>query len=217
VRRILLALGSLALVAMMGLSLVGPNAGAQEPASAGTESQTTEPRESLNDAYLATLAEKLGISTDELQSAIDATNRELGRGDGLLGGDGFMGGKGPRGGRDGNRDGGRGGMREHSGGAFMRGLDFSDAAAFLGITEEELETELQTSTFLEIAKNHGKTTDDVRAFLIAQVTAIIDERLQAAENAPAGAESAEPAGGTNSIPEATEVPSAPALTPTTTA
>jgi hypothetical protein len=40
-----------------------------------------------------------------------------------------------------------------------------------------LKTELKTGTLLHIAKNHGKTIDDVRAFLIQQATAHIDERL----------------------------------------
>ena len=107
--------------------------------------------------------------------------------------------------------GGRGGY------SIVRGVDVADAAAFLGITEEELKDQIDGSTFLQIAEANGKTTEDVRAFLIQQATAQIDERLQAASVAPAGAETAEPATGGTSISEATEVPTAPAMTPTATA
>ena len=69
------------------------------------------------------------------------------------------------------------------------------AAAFLGITEDELKAELDGSAFLEVAEANGKTIDDVRAFLIQQATDQIDERLQAASDAPAGSDSAEPGRG----------------------
>ena len=102
-------------------------------------------------------------------------------------------------------------------GSILRGIDLADAATFLAITEDELKTELETGTFLDIATSHGKTTDEVRAFLIEQATADIDERLQAAESAPASDSTAEPATGGSSISDATEVPTTPALTPTATA
>ncbi|MEZ4507642.1 MAG: hypothetical protein R2848_17755 [Thermomicrobiales bacterium] len=96
----------------------------------------------------------------------------------------------------------------------LRGVDMADAAIFLGITEDELRTELDGSTFLAVALAHGKTNDDVRAFLIQQATEQIDERLQAAADAAASAEAAdEPAAESTTISEATEVPAAPALTP----
>jgi hypothetical protein len=53
--------------------------------------------------------------------------------------------------------------------------------------------------------------------LIQQATEDIDERLQAAETAPASGSATEPASESSSISEATEVPAAPTLTPTATA
>ena len=231
-KRIFLAIGSLALVAMLGLSLIGQNADAQDTAtpeagsSTTTESQTTETKESNKDAYLAALAANLGVTTEELQAAIDATNTELGFEGRISIGGWHQGGSGssgdfnrPSGGNDGNRGGnGPGGMGGNNGDSFLRGIDLAGAATFLGITEDELKTELETGSFLEIAETHGKTIDDIRAFLIQQATDQIDERLQAASDAPAGDEATEkPAEESTTISEATEVPTAPALTPTATA
>jgi hypothetical protein len=53
--------------------------------------------------------------------------------------------------------------------------------------------------------------------LIQQATEDIDERLQAAETAPASGSATEPASESSSISEAPEVPAAPTLTPTATA
>ena len=230
-KRILLALGSLALVAMLGLSQVGQGAEAQDTAtpeaggSTTTEGQTTENKDSAKDAYLAALAAHLGVTTEELQAAIDATSTELGVEGRISIRGSHQGGSGaygdfnrPSGANDGNRGGnGPGGMGGNNGGSFLRGVDSADAAAFLGITEDELKTELETGSLLEIAETHGKTIDDIRAFLIQQATDQIDERLQAASDAPAGSDSAEPAEENTTISEATEVPAAPALTPTATA
>lgn len=237
-KRISLAIGSLALVALLGVTMVGRSVvDAQDTATpdtsgtpaAGSSSDST--RESVKDTYLATLAEKLGVTTEQLQTAIDETNTELG----VDGGFGSMGGgrgfhRGGNGGpgwggpnnADTDKDEDQNGnapanMPGKSGGSILRGIDLADAATFIGITEDELKTELETGTFLDIATSHGKTTDEVRAFLIEQATADIDERLQAAESAPASDSTTEPATGGSSISDATEVPTTPALTPTATA
>jgi hypothetical protein len=219
----------LVVVALLGITLVGRSAvDAQDtatPDASGTPAvggSTETDKESAKATYLATLAEKLGITTEELQTAIDAAND-------VLGADGWFGGVGGH--RDSNRGGNSGpGSDENDSqyggapgntpgkrGSVLRGVDPAEAATFLGITEDELKTELKTSAFLQIAENHGKTTDDVRAFLILQATAQIDERLQAAETAPASDSATEPAEENTSISDATEVPAAPTLTPTATA
>ncbi len=226
-KRVYLAIGSLALVALLGITLVGRSAvDAQDtatPDASGTPAVggTTETdKESAKDIYLAALAEKLGVTTEQLQTAIDETNDELGVDGGFGGG---MGGHrdSHRGGNGGPGSGENGGVPGNtpgkSGGSVLRGVDLAEAATFLGITEDELQTELKTGAFLAIAENHGKTTDDVRAFLILQATAQIDERLQAAETAPASDSATAPAEGNTSISDATEVPTAPILTPTATA
>lgn len=205
-KRVHLAIGSLALVALLGIAMVGRSAvDAQSnatPDASGTPaaggSTSTDDKESMKDTYLATLAEKLGITTEELQTAIDATNTELGV-------DGMM--PGGMGGRTGMHRSGDNGFPGRGGPShgIVRTFDFAAAATFLGITEDQLKTELRGSTFLDVATAHGKTTDEVRAFLIAQATVAIDERLQEAESdAPASS-------------DATEVPAAPAITPTATA
>lgn len=237
-KRIFLAIGSLALVAMLGLSLIDAGVDAQDTATpaagdTATGGETTE-KESAKDAYLAALAANLGITTDELEAAIDATNTELDvNGHISVGGSQQeMPGKPgdsnrPSGGHDGNRggngpsnNGSNSGMGGGSGRSILRGVTTADAAAFLGITEDELKTELDGSDFLAVALAHGKTNDEVRAFLIEQATAQIDERLQAAADAEASADATDvPAAESTStsISEVTEVPTAPTMTPTATA
>ncbi len=216
-KRIVLAVGSLALVALLGVTMIGRSGvGAQDAGllgtpAAGSSSDSDTTRESMKDAYLAALAEKLGVTTEQLQTAIDETNTELG----VETGSGAMGGQrdSHRGGRDDNGSGNGPGR----GGNMFRGVDLAAAATFLGITEDELKTELKTSAFLKVAEAHGKTIDDVRAFLIEQATEEIDARLQAAETAPASDSATEPADENSSISDTTEVPAAPTLTPTATA
>jgi hypothetical protein len=200
VKHVLLAIGSLALVALLGVTMVGRSGvDAQTdatPDASGTTAvggTTGEEKESTRDAWLAALAAKLGVTPEELQTAIEETNDELGV-SGLLPGGGH------RGAPDGDGP-GRGGPGRAS--IILRNADLADVAAFLGITEDQLETELEDSTFLEVAEAHGKTTEEVRAFLIEQATAAIDERLQ------------EAAEDTSASSDAIEVPPAPA-TPTAT-
>lgn len=221
-KRMFLAIGSLTLVALLGITLIGrsgvvaqsPDTAATPAAGSSSDSNTTW--ESMNDTYLATLAEKLGVTTEQLQTAIDETNAELGI-DGSFGGGMGWHGESHHGGMYGGR--GAGGPANMPGktGGMLRGIDLAEAATFLGVTEDELKTELRTSAFLQIAENHGKTIDDVRAFLIQQATEQIDERLQEAGTAPASDSATEPAEENSSISDATEVPAAPSLTPTATA
>jgi hypothetical protein len=221
VKRTRLAIGSLALVALLGVAMIGRSgAGAQTPDTSGTptagsasDSDSDSTRVSIKDAYLATLAEKLGVTTEQLQTAIDETIKELDV-------DGWAG-SGMGGHRDshrgGNQAGGPANLPEKNGGGMLRGIDIAEAATFLGITEDELKTELKASAFLKVAEAHGKTVDDVRAFLIQQATEQIDERLQEAETAPASDSATEPAEENSSISDATEVPAAPTLAPAATA
>jgi hypothetical protein len=134
VNRIFLAIGSLALVALLGVTIAGlPGAEAQTEATPDTSgtpavggSTTNEGKESMRDAYLAALAEKLGVTTEELQTAIEETNDELGV-------SGMMPGGGHRDAPGGNRP-GRGGPGHGS--LVLRSTDLTDVAAFLGITED---------------------------------------------------------------------------------
>lgn len=174
-KRILLTIGSLALVAMLGATMIGRSpVDAQNPATpaSGASGATLQPK---RDAWLATLAENLGITTDQLQTAIEQTNQELGMGGMMTG----------RGDREGHRGSGRSGEHGAMSG-IMRGKNAAAAATFLGMTEDELRTELQSGkTFLDVAADHGRTTDEVRAFLMQQAAVAIDTYLQNAEAGPA--------------------------------
>lgn len=213
-KRLLLAFGSFALVALLGVTMIGRiDVDAQDsatpatsatPAVGGSEDKETL-RERARDTYMATLAEKLGVSQEELEAAIAATNEELGV-EGMAGrGDMMPGRMGGRGGMD-DDHGSDSGMKEGPTRAGLMRVDPAAAAAFVGMTEDELKAEIAGGeTFVEVALETGKTTDEVRAFLIEQATAAIDERLQevtADDSATSGD---------------TEVPASPASTPTATA
>ncbi len=185
--RYLKAISGVGLVALLGITLVIGVVDAQtSPPGAGTS--VTGEKTSKREQFLNTLAGNLGVPVETLQSAFQQTVDEVGFRSGPFGGFRF--------GIMDRIDERRGWMLEH--------MDLSDGAAFLGITEDELRAELQSGKSpLEIAEEHGKTIEDIRAFLIQQATDRIDERLQAASDAPAGSDSA-------------EVPPAPALTPAAT-
>src|SRR5215212_2917400 len=74
------AIGSLGLVALLGITVLANTALAQNGTPAGTADITSK-----KDTFLTTLAGKLGVSTDSLQSAIEQTTDELGYGPGRFG------------------------------------------------------------------------------------------------------------------------------------
>ncbi len=193
--RYLKSIGGVGLVALLGVTMVTSVVNAQTNGSPGTA--VSSEKTSKRDQFLSALASNLDVSVETLQGAFQQTVDEVGFGPG------------PFGGRF------RGMIQDRIDDRHERvieHIDLSDGAAFLGITEDELRAELQSGkTPLEIAEEHGKTIDEIRAFLIQQATARIDERLQAASDAPAGSDSADPAEEGTTISEATEVPAAPAL------
>jgi hypothetical protein len=163
-KRILMAVSGLALVALLGVTVVNGVVDAQTPTG----------ETSKRDEYIDALAARLGVPPDTLETAVDQTTDELGFGPGRLGG--WL----------------RERFQQHRDNVHDRIIerrDLSEAAAFLGISGDELKTELQADkTFLEIAQEHGKTTDQVRDFLIQRATEAIDARLNAAsDDATSGA------------------------------
>ncbi len=195
--RYLKSIGGIGLVALLGVTMINGVVDAQTNSTPGTGTAVTGEQTSKRDQFLSTLASNLGVSVETLQGAFQQTVEEVGPGrfGGMI------------------RD-----RMDHRRERVIENIDLADAAVFLGITEDELRTELQSgNTPLEIAKAHGKTQAEIRTFLIQQATERIDARLQAATDAAAGAETTEPASGSTSISEATEVPAAPAITPTATA
>lgn len=162
--RHLKSIAGVGLVALLGVTMVGGVVDAQTNATPGSDTTVTGDKTSKRDQFLTTLAGNLGVSVDELQSAFRQTVDEVGVG--------------PFGGRfkgliqdriDDRRE------------RILERIDLSEGAAFIGITEDELRAELQSGKSpIEIAEAHGKTPDQIRAFLIQQATERIDARLAAA-------------------------------------
>lgn len=159
-KRIFLAIGSLGLVALLGITTVGGVVRAQTATpSGGTATIATK-----KDQFLSALAGKLGVSTDTLQTAIAQTTDELGFGPGRF----------AERVRERIQD-----RIETRRDRVLDRADLTQAASFLGVTEDQLKTELQGGkTFIDVARDHGKTDDQIRTFLVQRATEKIDERLQ---------------------------------------
>ena len=161
--RYLKSIGGVGLVALLGVTMVSGVVDAQNNGTPGAGTSVSGEKTSKRDQFLTTLADNLGVSVESLQTAFGQTVDEVGFGPGPFGGR-F------RGMIQDRIDERRERIIEH--------IDLSDGAAFLGITEDELRAELQSGKSpLEIAEEHGKTQDEIRAFLIEQATEQIDARL----------------------------------------
>jgi hypothetical protein len=171
-KRFLLGIGSLGLVALLGITTVGGAVRAQT----ATPSDGTTTISMKKDQFLNTLAGKLGVSTDQLQTALAQTTDELGFGPGSF--------------AERVRERIQDRLETHRDRVLDR-RDLTQAADFLGIPEDQLRAELQGGkTFIEVARAHGKTDDQIRAFLIERATAAIDDHLETATDgsgAPTGA------------------------------
>ncbi len=106
-------------------------------------------------AFLAALAKRLGISTDQLQQAMTAARTDLG-----LPPDRGIGPGGPSGGR-------RGGL----------GPNLDTAAQFLGISTDQLRQELSGSTLAAVAQAHGKSAADLATALKNAANQRIDQEV----------------------------------------
>lgn len=147
------------------------------------------------EAYLEKLAANLGVDVQKLKDAIKTTNLQTldekvadgsipqDKADDLRSriesGDAFFFGIGGHGGPGGER-GGRG-----FGGPGM-GMDQAALATFLGIDGATLRTELQTKSLATVAADHGKSRDELKAFLTdgvktALAQAVTDGKLTQAQ------------------------------------
>ncbi len=174
----LLGAAPLAVASIVGGGIVF--AGSDNPVTGALSAITAQQSTATND-YVTELAKNLGVSEQSLRDAIKKTDlsfldkavaegkltREradeirvkIESGEKSFAGlHGFeRGGKGGPGGGHGGPDGA--GM--HAGGA--------DLAAFLGITEDALRTEMTSGkTLAQVAETHGKTRDQLKAFLTAE-------------------------------------------------
>lgn len=145
----------------------------------------TPTTQTLARTFLSKLAAKLGVSQDKLQQDIVSTEKEMvdeaqqagkltqqqadnlkqriDESQGILG---F----------------GRGGMMRGQGWSrgVMKGFGLGtvDIAGFLGITPQQLETELESGKSLaQVAEAHGKTRDQLKTYIHDQVKAKLDQAV----------------------------------------
>jgi AraC-like DNA-binding protein len=132
IRRVALAGGA---VLVLGGAAVGIAAAQAQPASPNTNQQSAYQK------FIDALAQRLGVSSQTLQNDITQARQDAG----LPATGGFPfgpGGRGPRGG-------------------FEPGLDFNAAAQAIGITPQQLRTELPGKSLAQVAQAHGKSATDV--------------------------------------------------------
>lgn len=189
--RALAAAGVLTVAGAAGLTAVAVNAQQPTPTPStgtATPSARQQERQAQADAYLARLAQNLGVSVDQLKNALKQTalqqvdaalaagdltaeqaqaiRERINAGSGAFFGPGFG-----RGGPDG--PGGHGGRGGHA------GASHEEIATFLGITAEQLRTELNGKSLAQVAQAHGKTRDALIQFLVQQATTRINAEVTA--------------------------------------
>lgn len=191
--RSLAAAGVLTVAGAAGLTAVAVNAQQPPPtptqsAGTGTPSAGQQQRQARADAYLARLAQNLGVSVDQLRNALRQTALQevdaavaagnltatqaqeirdrINSGSGTFFGPGFG-----RGGPD-----GPGGHRERG---FMIGASDEALATFLGITTDQLRMALNGQSLAQVAQANGKTRDALIQFLVQQATTRINAEVTA--------------------------------------
>ena len=132
---------ALVAVAVLGGAAVGIAAAQAQPATpAAGQAQTGYQK------FIDALAKRLNITSANLETAIGQARTDAGL---PAGGQGFPGTRGKGG------PGGRGGF----------GLDLNAAATAIGITPQQLRTELPGKSLAQVAQAHGKTAADVATAL----------------------------------------------------
>jgi hypothetical protein len=159
VGRVAIAAGA---VLVLGGSAVGIAAAQSQPASS-----TPTPYQKFIDA----LAQKLGVSSQDLQTDISQARQEAG-----LPANGYFPG-GPRG-RGPGGPGRPGGPGQPGGpGAFGFGPNLQAAADAIGISVQQLRSELPGKSLADVAQAHGKTGADVASALKNEANQQIDSRI----------------------------------------
>jgi hypothetical protein len=152
-------------------SPAGPHAARQ-----GAPGQQQGDREQGRQQFIAALAAHLGISTDQLQQAMDQTSSELGVPD--RGGPGMQQRGGPAGGPGMQGRGGPGGDQRPGGEQHMGG-GLDAAAQALGISVDQLRQELQGQTLTQVAQAHNVDPAAVANALKQAASARIDQEAAA--------------------------------------
>jgi hypothetical protein len=139
--------------------------------------------EAAREAYMQKIADNLGVDLAQLKEAIgkantDTLDEKVADGsitqeradamrDKVATGDTFFpGGRGDHG-------------RGHGGPGF--GMNGAEVAAFLGIDEATLRTELQTKSLATVATENGKSVEELKAFLTAEAQAKLAEKVAAGD------------------------------------
>jgi hypothetical protein len=123
---------------------------------AAAQSATPTPQAGGYQKFIDALAQKLGVSSQTLQDDITQVRQAQG----LPPNGGFPGG-------------GRGGPR----GGFGAGLNFQTAATAIGITPQQLRTELQGKSLTQVAQAHSKNPADVATALKNEAHQRIDQAV----------------------------------------
>jgi len=139
-----------AAVLVLGGAAVGIAAAQAQPSTTPSAQQTGYQK------FIDALAQKLGISSQTLQSDIAQARQDAG----MPAGNGFPGAQ-------------RGGPR----GGFGGGLDFNAAAQAIGITPQQLRTELAGKSLAQVAQAHGKSGSDVATALKNAANTRIDQAV----------------------------------------
>ena len=143
-----------AAVLVLGGAAVGIAAAQAQPTTTPSGQQTQSGYQRFVDA----LAKRLNISTQNLDSAITQARSDAGL---PAQGNGFPGG------------GGRGERGKGFGG------DLNAAATAIGITQDQLRTELPGKSLAQVAQAHGKTANDVATALKNAANQRIDQEVSA--------------------------------------
>src|SRR5712691_1991882 len=149
IRRGLLALGAVAILAGAAVGIAAAQAQPATPATGQAQSGYQK--------FVDALANRLGITTAKLETAIGEARTDAGF---PAGGKGFPGGFG--------KGGPRGG-----------GVDLNAAATAIGITPQQLRTELVGKSLADVAKAHGKTAADVATALKNAAHTRVDQAVTA--------------------------------------
>lgn len=186
-------IGPVALAGVVGSGLFIAQASQDDNAPAnGGAVLAQQAASSPMDDYIKKLAANLGIDEQKLRDALQTTSLQeidaavaagkltqaqadkikeaINSGKIMMGGIGIHGGAG-----------GPGGAGPGIGDRGMHiGIGGADVATFLGITEEQLRTELQGGkTLAQVAAAHGKTRDQLKTYLTEQNSAHIDAAVTA--------------------------------------
>jgi hypothetical protein len=140
-----------------GAVLVLGGSAAGIAAAQATPTPTPTAQQQGYQKFIDALAQRLGVSSQQLQSDITQARQDAG----LPANGGFGGGRGPGGPRPG----------------FRPFVDLQAAAQVVGITPQQLRTELQGKSLAEVATSHGKQPNDLVTALTNAANTRIDQAV----------------------------------------